>query len=383
MGAILVAASLFVSFRPALAAEEAEDPARDQADAYVALVQADRLCEQSNFAQAVTSYRDALDRYNRISVKHPDWESEIVQYRLAYCANQIEMALKSTGKTEQELISDAAKSSATAEQESSRVAALMQENKYLRQRLSEVQEEIQSQEGAAVLASEVERLKEENRRLLDQVVTDTPDEELPEFLARQIRESDKEEAAAADAHPMSRGRELEKRRKFAEALSVYDAVGSEDPSYPLALRARARCLLQTGKTEEALKVLSGAVAAYPDDLHLKLLLGLAMVSRGQYNEAIPVLKQVVKASPSSVEARIGLGSALLGSGQYEPARADLEKALTLDLKSPEAHYNLAQYWMLIEKPDLEAARLHYRKSVELGGEKDSLMEDHLAPQPGT
>lgn len=145
------------------------DPASEQSDAYVALVLADQSRGDKDYARAVLGYRDALDRYNRLATSFPDWQSDVIRYRQAYCANQIEAIVRVTGKSEASWLSAAVKADAAGQDDllRQRYASLLQENEYVHQRLLELQGTAEAAAaGTNTLAEENRRLQAENGRLL-------------------------------------------------------------------------------------------------------------------------------------------------------------------------------------------------------------------------
>jgi Flp pilus assembly protein TadD len=144
----------------------ATDPAKDQSEAYVALIQADQARDTQDFVKAVIGYRDALDRYKRLASQFPDWEPDIVQYRLTYCANQLTAIVRKTGKTEADWLAEQSRVDPSQDERFQRLyAAINEENRYLRGRLHE----LEGAEDASEWKEEAERLKTENERLVREV----------------------------------------------------------------------------------------------------------------------------------------------------------------------------------------------------------------------
>ncbi|MBN1556559.1 MAG: tetratricopeptide repeat protein [Lentisphaerae bacterium] len=76
-------------------AAEADVPAAlEFHSAYRALVNADEARDAGRFEEAVAHYREAADAYARLGKAWPEWQPEVVRFRLAYCANQIETLRK-------------------------------------------------------------------------------------------------------------------------------------------------------------------------------------------------------------------------------------------------------------------------------------------------
>lgn len=73
-----------------LTARAQQDLTREQVAAYVALTKADRARERGETNAALAAYEEALGKYAAIKKQDPRWHPDVVQYRLAYCANELE-----------------------------------------------------------------------------------------------------------------------------------------------------------------------------------------------------------------------------------------------------------------------------------------------------
>ncbi|MCZ7593272.1 MAG: hypothetical protein M5U15_14550 [Kiritimatiellae bacterium] len=151
----------------------------DQADAYKAVIQADLARDNGAIAEAQRLYRQALDLYDAIARKEPNWHPEIVEYRVSYCRSQIE-ALK--GRTEGDLPTDAARQEAKPDialaEAQQRIEQLEAENEMLRNENEKAQEtqttleaDMEAVPKARLEAPELNAAREEARSLLEQVTT--------------------------------------------------------------------------------------------------------------------------------------------------------------------------------------------------------------------
>ena len=80
---------------------------QEHTDAYVAMVKADMARDKANWRAAILQYREAMRLYSVVIEKYPQWNPDIIRYRLTYCANEINGVLQKSGKTEAELLSAA------------------------------------------------------------------------------------------------------------------------------------------------------------------------------------------------------------------------------------------------------------------------------------
>lgn len=102
-------------------------------EAYVMLARADRARDQDDRAAALEAYEDALALYRRLYNIYPGRQTDIIQYRMAYCANQAE-TLRQRAK------GGPAPAPVTREDESEaryreKYLVLLEENQYLHEQL--------------------------------------------------------------------------------------------------------------------------------------------------------------------------------------------------------------------------------------------------------
>lgn len=166
---LLVALLAAVSAAGALAQAPAaqKDYPAEQIDAYVALIQADQARDRGNWKTAVQQYREAMKQYALLVEKNPTWNPEIVQFRLSYCANEVQAIVKKTGKTEAELLAGPA---ITAEDENAsykeRFDALKREHEKVREEAAQLRKDGAMNEAVAKnLQLEAKRLEKDNNRL--------------------------------------------------------------------------------------------------------------------------------------------------------------------------------------------------------------------------
>ena len=58
------------------------------------LTAADEARDKNRHIDAITSYREALNSYVKLSKTYPDWQPGVTQFRVVYCNNQLEALLK-------------------------------------------------------------------------------------------------------------------------------------------------------------------------------------------------------------------------------------------------------------------------------------------------
>jgi len=231
--------------------------------AYQRLIQADEAYEQHKWAEAARLYREALESYERFSLAYPDWQPDIVKFRIAYCASQLD------------------------------------DLKRLRD-----------------LPSETWQSSVSNKEATGSFITGGRPEGSPESVS-------------------------------------------------LAPVTAAR-LVDSGNVEQARAVLLEALRAAPDDVDVRLMMGLVQCRASNYADAVMLLQPLVEECPTDALAHLVLATALFGLGELREAAEETRRALQINPDLAEAHFNLAQILVASQPAALEEARQHYQRALELG-----------------
>src|SRR6266446_801439 len=128
---------------------------------------------------------------------------------------------------------------------------------------------------------------------------------------------------------------------------------------------RARELVSIGSFDKAEAMLRQTIAADPNNIDARVLLGTTLALRGVRGEAIEQLAEAVRLNPSSANARNEFGMVLSRFVEVRAARQEFERALELDPGLAEAHVNLSL--VLAQAGELAAARDHLDRAIELQG----------------
>jgi Ca-activated chloride channel family protein len=105
--------------------------------------------------------------------------------------------------------------------------------------------------------------------------------------------------------------------------------------------------------------------------------GIALYSQGKYDEAVAELTKALAANPSDATARNYLGITATQKGWQDTAVKELESAIATDPSYADAHFNLAVVLATQQPPKTAQGRLHYRRAIELGAERDEALEKLL------
>jgi tetratricopeptide (TPR) repeat protein len=128
---------------------------------------------------------------------------------------------------------------------------------------------------------------------------------------------------------------------------------------------RARELVSIGSFDKAEAMLRQTIAADPNNVDARVLLGTTLALRENRNEAIEQLAEAVRLNPSSATAHNEFGMVLSRFVEVRAARQELERALELDPGLAEAHVNLSL--VLAQAGELAAAGDHLDRAIELQG----------------
>jgi tetratricopeptide (TPR) repeat protein len=154
---------------------------------------------------------------------------------------------------------------------------------------------------------------------------------------------------------------LYKGGRSADAIPELQRVIQLDPHNLQAPLVLADCLLQNGRTQEVIDLLSPRETEYPEDLAYAYLLGTALLTKGD-TERGQVLIDRIFSKGESAEGHLLMAIAHLNSRDYQNAVAELDKAIAINPALPtlQATYGRA----LLGAGDREKAMRALRTAVE-------------------
>jgi tetratricopeptide (TPR) repeat protein len=154
---------------------------------------------------------------------------------------------------------------------------------------------------------------------------------------------------------------LYKAARSAEAIPELQRVLELTPDNTQAPLVLADCLLQQGRTQDVIDLLTPRAAAYPDDLAYAYLLGTALLTKGD-SERGQVLIDRIFSKGESAEGHLLMGIAHLNKQDFQNAVIELDRAIALNpvLPTVQAVYGRA----LLGAGDREKAMRAFRTALE-------------------
>src|SRR5260370_13829985 len=169
-------------------------------------------------------------------------------------------------------------------------------------------------------------------------------------------------------------RPISKARMLVVGLTVVLAC-SELLAQGQSSLERARELVSIGSFDKAETTLRQTIAADPNNIDARVLLGKTLALQGIRGEAIEQLAEAVRLNPSSANAHNEFGMVLSRFVEVKAARQEFERALELDPRLAEAHVNLSL--ILAQAGELAAASEHLDRAIELQGSSKTAYAHYL------
>lgn len=308
--------------------------------AYLAVVDAEVAIAANRSADAISAYRKALDLYGRMQTEYPGWQTQVIDYRIADCRNQI-AALESPVTANPDAVALTPPESPTNAEV--RLKGLLDELRAMRPGLAAAPD-------GRVGDREWDRLRDERDEAVRMAQASQRKVERLEQQLQRERVSSKTSTAPSNA-----------------PLTVVPGV----------VKAELRRLLEAGNSAQALRLAREAAQLMPGEIDLVVLYGMAACQGAAFGEAVRVLQPYDTVTLRDAAVAVTLGSAYMGLGRLGDARIAMEKALTLNPKSADAHYNLAQILTALKPPELDLAEAHYMRALQLGSRPDPAFENAL------
>ncbi|MFA5043481.1 MAG: tetratricopeptide repeat protein [Kiritimatiellia bacterium] len=337
----------------AAAAPDQSSPAGKFATAYNSMLSADLLDEKGLRTDATDLYAEALELFGKISADYPQWNPDVVAFRIGYCREALQ---RLQGKEERKAESGERKEeSGKRKAESGEPEANLPAPRRFPLREAASAGQVGGQAPEDSLKRTAENGKSEIRNRKSEILDLSP-------LTFKLQQAAIEE----------RGRD------YTGALAMYTALLEEYPREPWALKGACRCCLRLGRMDRA-RALAMQILALPlPDADLNLLAALVACYDGRYRAAIPLLRQSLKQNRACPETHVALGVALAAIGETKEAQEEMKRALSFNPKLGDAFYNLARLSLRQKPTDHDTPRVHYRLALRNGAAPDPELDKLLA-----
>ena len=159
-------------------------------------------------------------------------------------------------------------------------------------------------------------------------------------------------------------------------LAYADRALELDAQDPWAQAARAESLVELGRAQEALPLLTRLNRSRPDDSFVTALLGRAYYDLDQNARARRVLDEGLRRTPEEPEMLLMRAKVLMDEGETDAARSDLDRALAA---RPTPAAAVRRAWLRADQGDVGGAKADLAVASNLDGlDTDSLLYYALA-----
>ena len=156
-------------------------------------------------------------------------------------------------------------------------------------------------------------------------------------------------------------------------LAPCAAQQRDDPALSVAM---AELLLELGRNDQALALLSAELVRAPDEKRLLFALAAARERSGDLDGAVGLMQALLRAEPQNAAALNFVGYVWADHGlRLDEARAMLRRAVELEPDDPHILDSLG--WCEVRRGDLEAGIRQLERARELAP-RDSTVLHHLA-----
>lgn len=166
----------------------------------------------------------------------------------------------------------------------------------------------------------------------------------------------------------------EKNGKNEAAIWYYEKILKKSKEDPTALARLGTILATSGHDDKAIKLLNKALQYNNDDIDLLLALTFCYIRKELYFEALGVASKASAQNPKDPTIQRYLGIICSYLNWNDAADKQFRKSFKLDPTSAETAYNAAVHIAKTDPKRKEEAKIWYKRAIQLGAEKDPMME---------
>jgi tetratricopeptide (TPR) repeat protein len=168
---------------------------------------------------------------------------------------------------------------------------------------------------------------------------------------------------AASTGDLTAALEHHRAGRLDRAEALYRKFLGKSPGNPDALHLLGVVAATRGDPEQAIQLISKAIAVAPNFAQGHSNLGNALRAAGRLADACDSYRRAIALRPDFADAHSNLGLVLCDQGHFAAAVASCQRATALDPRSADAHINLAN--ALRRMGRLEAAETSFRQAARL------------------
>ena len=137
---------------------------------------------------------------------------------------------------------------------------------------------------------------------------------------------------------MEEGQALFERRKYKEAMQIFQRAAQLKPSYDAAWRMIGACYHQLGDYHSAMDFYKTALSHDETD-ETYYLMGVTMYELGRYEDEIAYYKKALEINPKNIRALNNMGTTLYTLHRFDDALACYDRVLEIDRKDEKVWNN--------------------------------------------
>ena len=161
------------------------------------------------------------------------------------------------------------------------------------------------------------------------------------------------------------------------ARKAYREMIQTDPENALAWANLGAVEQQAGGLEAAIACFEASVRFKGELAQSWLSLGLLYSGKGDRYRALACFARALHEDPVDARAHNYMAIEAKNLGWVDAALSELQRAIELNADYGIAHFNLATIYLEQKPPATTLAQRHYKRALELGVEKDEVIEQKL------
>ncbi|MGP1594556.1 MAG: tetratricopeptide repeat protein [Treponema sp.] len=171
------------------------------------------------------------------------------------------------------------------------------------------------------------------------------------------------------ADPISlfeKGKELQYRENWYEAIELYQEALKENPAYNAVYYSLAECFYALAEYDQALVYIEKARLYTPKNVDTENLYAFILIGLGKIREAAQTFSAVLEYAPNNLDARFGMAEIEVGNGRLTNASELYKAALQRQIENRKALLSLAL--LNYETGNIKIAQSYISRALEYHGD---------------